>query len=388
MFQAARASRSISAVEDAPAVRLLARIEERAASLCASDVHFEPNTTGGRVRLRIDGRLSELEELDAAIFNPLISRIKILAGMDIADRRLPQEGRYTIETGRRSIDARTSSMPTIDGEKLVIRLLDKDALGPRLDDLGIPPPLLERYRRMIASPYGFIIVSGPTGSGKTTTLYASLYELCDETRSICTVEDPVEMRIPAVAQVSVNQKAGLSFATVIRSFLRQDPNVIMIGEMRDSETAAIAIRAALSGQLVLTTLHSNDAPRAIERLIDLGADRHAIAAAICGIVSQRLVRKLCDACRRQDVDAAEFAYVPVGCNLCNGSGYRGRTGIFEFLEIDDEVREAISMGASVVPISKAGKRLGYEPLFVDGMTKVASGQTTAAEVRRVAAWPA
>ncbi|MGH7685055.1 MAG: GspE/PulE family protein, partial [Vulcanimicrobiaceae bacterium] len=245
-------SRSISAVEDAPAVRALARIEERATSLHASDVHLEPTAAGGRVRLRIDGRLAHVEDLDSTIFNQLISRVKLLAGMDIADRRQPQDGRYTIESGSRGIDARTSSMPTIDGEKLVIRLLDKDQLGPRLDDLGMPPGLLRRYRTLIASPYGFVIISGPTGSGKTTTLYASLYEIQDETRSICTVEDPVEMRLPGLAQVNVNQKAGLSFATVIRSFLRQDPNVIMVGEMRDSETVAVATRAALSGQLVLT----------------------------------------------------------------------------------------------------------------------------------------
>lgn len=376
------------AVEDAPVVRVLARIEERAATLHASDVHFEPTAAGGRVRLRIDGRLSTFGELDSTIFNALISRIKLLAGMDIADRRLPQDGRYTIETGRRSIDARTSSMPTIDGEKLVIRLLDKDGIGPQLDDLGFPAPLLERYRRMIASPYGFIIISGPTGSGKTTTLYATLCEIQDETRSICTVEDPVEMRLPGIAQVSVNHKAGLSFDSVIRSFLRQDPNVMMVGEMRDGETVAIAIRAALSGQLVLTTLHSNDAPRAIERLIDLGADRHAIAAAIFGVVSQRLVRKLCDVCRKQDSDSVPLTYTAAGCDRCNGTGYRGRTGIFELLEIDDEGREAISAGASIVPICRAAKRLGYEPLFVDGMTKVASGQTTVAEVRRVTAWPA
>lgn len=387
MLRTIQGFRSPSSVDDAPAVRALAKIEERAVTLHASDVHLEPTESGGRVRLRIDGRLVQLEVLDAATFQPVVSRIKLLAGMDIADRRQPQEGRYRIDAAGRSIDARTSSMPTIDGEKLVIRLLDRDVLGPRLHDLGIPSALLRRYRRMIASPYGFIIVSGPTGSGKTTTLYASLSEIQDETRSICTVEDPVEMRLQGVAQVGVNQKAGLSFATVIRSFLRQDPNVIMVGEMRDSETVAVAIRAALSGQLVLTTLHSNDAPRAIERLINLGADRHAIAAAIFGIVSQRLVRKLCTVCRRQDFEAVPSAYIPVGCDHCDGSGYSGRTGIFELLEIDDEGREAISMGASIVPIYKAAKRLGYEPLFVDGMTKVANGETTVEEVQRVAAWP-
>jgi type II secretory ATPase GspE/PulE/Tfp pilus assembly ATPase PilB-like protein len=387
VLQSVRTNRSITSVEEAPAVRALARIEQRATALRASDVHLEPTASGGRVRLRIDGRLSEIENVEPAVFGPLLSRLKLLGGMDIADRRQPQEGRYTIEALSRSIDARISSMPTIDGEKLVIRLLDKETLGPRLDDLGMPSGLLERYQRMIASPYGFVIVSGPTGSGKTTTLYASLCEIQDDTRSICTVEDPVEMRLTGIAQVNVNQRSGLDFATVIRSFLRQDPNIIMVGEMRDTETATVAIRAALSGQLVMTTLHSNDAPRAIERLIDLGADRHAMAAAISGIVSQRLVRRLCRSCRQQDSEAVPPSYIPVGCELCGGSGYLGRTGIFELLEIGDEEREVISLGASIVQICKAGKRLGYEPLFVDGMTKVGMGETTAAEVRRVAMWP-
>lgn len=342
----------------------------------ASDVHIEPTgeNGAGRVRLRIDGMLSELEALDAGMLAPLVSRVKLLAGMDIADHRQPQDGRFTIEWMGRSLDARASSMPTIHGEKVVIRLLDLDMKGPALNDLGMRSDILQRYRRMIGAPYGFVIVTGPTGSGKTTTLYSSMREIHDDTRNICTVEDPVEMRMAGIVQVNVNQRAGLGFAAVVRSFLRQDPNVIMIGEMRDAETAAIATRAALSGQLVLTTLHSNDAPRAIERLIDLGVQRQAMAAALHGIVSQRLVRCICSACRG------------VGCAHCGGCGRAGRTGIFELLEIDDQVRDAIASGASIVAIRDIGTRHGYQPLFEDGLTKIAAGETTLDEVRRVAAW--
>lgn len=318
--------------------------------------------------------LRELQMIDVGVFAPLISRVKLLAGMDIADKRQPQDGRYTIEAGNRRVDARVSSIPTIDGEKVVIRLLDVHSRGPRLDELGMQAATLTRYRRLIASPYGFVIVTGPTGSGKTTTLYSSLREIADETRSVCTVEDPVEMRIDGVTQVNVNVRAGLAFAGVLRSFLRQDPNVIMIGEMRDAETASVAVSAALSGQLVLTTLHSNDAPGAIERLIELGLERRAIAAAVFGIASQRLVRRLCDRCRS------------AGCQACGGIGYCGRIGIFELLEFDDAVREAISAGASIVTIRDLGKRVGYEPLLADGLAKIAHGQTTPAEVQRVLAW--
>jgi type II secretory ATPase GspE/PulE/Tfp pilus assembly ATPase PilB-like protein len=381
-------------VPDAPAVRALQSIITRAVEMRASDVHLEPRRDGGRIRLRIDGMLREIETLDEALYLPVVSRVKLLGGMDIADRRQPQDGRYTVECAGRTLDARISSMPTLDGEKIVVRLFDVQARAPRLDELGMRAQILERYRRLIASPYGFLIVTGPTGSGKTTTLYSTLREIADHTRSICTVEDPVEMRLDGISQVNVNARAGLGFATVLRSFLRQDPNVIMVGEMRDTETASVAVAAALSGQLVLTTLHSNDAPRTIERLIELGQARHAIAAALFGIASQRLVRRLCGACRRPapkpatwPPGAAEAPYAPVGCDDCGGTGYLGRIALFELLEIDDAVRDAITANASVVAIRELGKRRGYEPLFLDGLAKVASGQTTADEVRRVAAWP-
>ncbi|MBV8152768.1 MAG: type II/IV secretion system protein, partial [Candidatus Eremiobacteraeota bacterium] len=324
-------------VDDAPAVRALDAIHERAIASHASDIHLEPANShgGGRVRLRIDGILRDEQPLAPELFAPVVSRIKLLAGMDIADRRQPQDGRYTIERAGRALDARVSSVPTFGGETLVIRLLDPTARGPRLEDLGMNGEALTRFRRAVAAPFGFIVVTGPTGSGKTTTLYATLNEIGAGNRSICSVEDPVEMRVDGVTQVQVNARSGLSFAGVLRAILRQDPNVIMIGEMRDAETAAVGLGAALSGQLVLTTLHSNDAPRTIDRLVELGLTRQAIAAALSLIVSQRLVRRLCPRCRKAS-----------GCAACDGGGYVGRTGIFELLEIGDSIRDGIAAGAS------------------------------------------
>jgi type II secretory ATPase GspE/PulE/Tfp pilus assembly ATPase PilB-like protein len=368
-------------VEEAPAVRTLRVLQDRALAVSASDLHFEPTSSGGRVRIRVDGMLRDCETLDAALYLPLISRVKLLAGMDIADRRQPQDGRYMIPSGKGGVDARVSSMPTIDGEKVVIRLLDIHAKKPSLDNLGMRAAMLERYRRMIAAPYGFLIVTGPTGSGKTTTLYSSVREIADRTRSVCTVEDPVEMRLDGIAQVNVNVRAGLDFSNVLRSFLRQDPNVIMVGEMRDAATASIAISAALSGQLVLTTLHSNDAPRSVDRLVELGLDRHAIGAAVFGILSQRLVRRLCQECRT--FDRGSRSYTAGGCHACGRSGYCGRIGLFELLEVDDEIRDALTAGASVVAIRKLAARNGYEPLATDGTAKVAAGETSTDELRRV-----
>ena len=382
-------------VEEPPVVRLLETVFDRAIALRASDLHFEPKSDGGRIRARVDGLLTDVHAVEFAQYAPLVSRVKLLAGMDIADKRQPQDGRYTLLRGGRSLDARVSSMPTLDGEKLVIRLLDPAARSPRLDSLGMPAGLLERYRRLVSSPFGFVIVTGPTGSGKTTTLYSSLCELSSPARSICTVEDPVELRIEGASQVHVNVRAGLDFPTVLRSCLRQDPNVIMIGEMRDTQTASVGISAALSGQLVLTTLHSSDAPRTIDRLADLGASRQAIASALAAVVSQRLVRKLCAQCRRHeelpaDTELRAFgirtAYAPGGCPACNHTGYHGRIGVFELLEPDDAVREAIGSGGSIAAILDRGKQTGYEPMIVDGIRKAAAGVTALEELRRVVPW--
>ncbi|MGZ3548830.1 MAG: GspE/PulE family protein [Vulcanimicrobiaceae bacterium] len=380
--------------DEAPAVRVVDAIHERAVSASASDVHIEPSRNGGRVRQRVDGILHEVQRLPDELFTHVVSRVKLLAGMDIADKRAPQDGRYEIDMLGRSIDARVSSMPTIFGEKLVIRLLDHHAQVPSLEHLGMPDKYLERYRRTIHAPHGFVVVCGPTGSGKTTTLYATLAERNLDSQSLCSVEDPVEIRIPGVAQVQVNARAGVTFASALRAFLRQDPNVIMVGEMRDEETASVAVSAALSGQLVLTTLHSNDAPRTLERLLELGLARHSIAAGLTGIIAQRLVRRLCSSCRVWSaidsnaaatfgISDATHAYAAVGCSQCEGTGYRGRTGIFELLFVDDAVRDAIANGASSVHIAALARAGGYEPLLADGVRRVLAGETSFVELHRV-----
>lgn len=380
--------------DEAPSIRAIDDIHGRAIRANASDVHLEPARNGGRVRERHDGILHEVQRIPEDLFAHVVSRIKLLAGMDIADKRAPQDGRYNIEMQGRSIDARVSSMPTIFGEKLVVRLLDHHARVPALEQLGMPSAYLAQYRRAIHAPHGFVVVCGPTGSGKTTTLYASLAERNVDSQNLCSVEDPVEVRIPGVAQVQVNPRAGVTFASSLRAFLRQDPNVIMVGEMRDAETAAVAASAALSGQLVLTTLHSNDAPRTLERLLELGVARHTIAAGLTAIVAQRLVRRLCAQCRVcasiESQDAADFAvsrvsfaYSPGGCSACQGTGYRGRTGIFEFIFVSDAVRDAIARGASSVQIGSLAAENGYGSLLADGVRRALSGETSFQELRRV-----
>jgi type IV pilus assembly protein PilB len=371
------------------------RVILHAVALHASDVHIEPAERGGRVRLRIDGLLQESERISAEAYAPLVSRIKLLAGIDVAERRLPQDGRYTIAVEQREIDARVSSVAAADGEKLVIRLLDRRAQAPKLERLGMPPAMRQRYGRIARAPWGFVVVAGPTGSGKTTTLYASLGELDATHLNVCSVEDPIEMRLAGVTQVQVNVKAGLTFATSLRAFMRQDPNVIMIGEMRDGETAGVAVSAALAGQLVFTTLHANDAPRTVERLINLGVPRDALAAGLTGIVAQRLVRTLCLGCRvekpvpphaRTMLPAGvERWYEPAGCTICARSGYLGRTAVYEFLEIDDDIREAIGAGASSAALARMARDRSYVPMFSDGLEKVAAGSISFEELSRVVA---
>ncbi|MDQ2864679.1 MAG: GspE/PulE family protein [Candidatus Eremiobacteraeota bacterium] len=377
-----------------PAIRAIDDLHDAAVSSGASDIHIEPTGDGGRVRYRIDGMLHEVRRLPAPMLAQIVSRVKLLAGMDIADKRQPQDGRYHVDAAGKSIDARVSSMPTIGGEKVVIRLLDMHASIPTLERLGIAPDMLERYRARIHAPHGFVVVCGPTGSGKTTTLYASLNERNVEGQHICTVEDPVEARLPGVAQVQVHPRAGLTFASALRSFLRQDPNVIMVGEMRDSETASVAISAALSGQLVVASIHASDAPRTVDRLVELGLKRHAIAAGLSGVVAQRLVRELCEHCRLPVTIAAADAedlrlgrsasvYEARGCERCNGSGYRGRIGIFEFLAVTNGVRAAIATGESSVSLAEMAAADGYEPMVSDGIRCVLHGRTSIEELRRV-----
>lgn len=367
------------AADNPPAVTALDAIHLRAVLANASDIHFEPTRDGGRIRHRVDGMLYEGDDLHKDVFAPVVSRLKLMAGMDIADRRHPQDGRYSIDVGGRSIDARVSSMPTVAGEKLVVRLLDHRAAVPGLEALGMDPLALEAFRSALHAPHGFIVVCGPTGSGKTTTLYAALAERNTGSQNLCSVEDPVEIQIAGVAQIQVNARAGLTFASALRAFLRQDPNAVMIGEMRDSETAGVAISAALSGQLVLTTLHSNDAPRTIDRLLDLGLDRHAIASSLSAVVAQRLVRKVCAHCRLSGGGQRQTDV----CSRCGGCGYRGRTGLFEVLLIDDALRHAIASGASSVSVAADARARGQRPICSDAAEKVRRGITSAEEVRRV-----
>lgn len=379
----------------APAVRAVARLYEEAINAHASDVHVEPTGSGGRVRYRIDGILRDAEAIPASLYGAVVSRIKLLSGMDITDKRQPHDGRYTVRLDRREIDARVSSIPTIDGEKIVVRLLDLQAKSSTLTSLGMAGETLDAYLRAVRAPYGFVVVTGPTGSGKTTTLYASLAELNASTKNLCSVEDPVEMRVAGVAQVQVNPKAGVTFPSALRAFMRQDPNVLMVGEMRDAETAAVGIAAALTGQLVLTTLHSNDAPRTIERLVELGVDRHAIASALSLVLGQRLVRTLCEHCRKAAPVPEAIAvrcgglrprtFAAVGCEVCAGTGFVGRIGVFEILVVGDALRDAIATGASSVQIAALGRECGYRPMYEDGIRRVAEGRTTLEELRRVVA---
>ncbi len=380
--------------DEAPAVRALDEIHALAVERLASDIHVEPSRNGGRVRQRVDGVLWETRALNADLYGQIVSRVKLLAGMDIADKRQPQDGRYAIELHGRSVDARVSSMPTILGEKLVMRLLDHGTDVPSLERLGMPEQYLQRFRRIVHAPHGFVVVCGPTGSGKTTTLYAAMAERNIDSQNLCSVEDPVEIRIPGVAQVQVNPRAGVTFASALRAFLRQDPNVIMVGEMRDEETAAVASSASLSGQLVMTTLHANDAPKTIDRLVELGVSRHTISAGLTAIIAQRLVRRLCPDCRTpiaiSATTAREFnvreglvAYRPNGCVRCENSGYNGRTALFECLFMDDAMRALIAEGGSSVALAELAREGDYVPMIADGVRRTLCGQTSFEELRRV-----
>ena len=371
------------ASEDPPAIRAVDRLHETAVHLGASDIHLEPVRGGGRVRLRVDGILRESDQMPRDLFHSMVSRVKLFAAMDIAERRLPQDGRYSLEQSGRNLDARVSSMPTIAGEKLVIRLLDMQAQVPGLGSLGMNTAMLARYRRAIHAAHGFIVVCGPTGSGKTTTLYASLAERNVDGQHLCTVEDPVEVQMAGVAQVQVNTKAGLTFPSALRAFLRQDPNLIMLGEMRDGESASVAMSAALSGQLVMTTLHAGDAPRAIERLVELGLNRHTLAAGLSAIVSQRLVRRLCSSCRRPARSIRGPAFESIGCARCDGSGYRGRVAIFEFLPMTNSVRAAVARADTALELAELASRAGYEPMLTEGLQLVARGETSRDELERI-----
>ncbi len=385
--------RDAAAEDDAPAVRAADEIFENAIRNRASDVHLEPCSGAGRVRERVDGILREARRLPEPLFSQIVSRIKVLAGMDIADRRLPQDGRYTLERGVRRLDVRVASLPTIAGERLAIRLLDAWAAVPTLETLGMEPAMAQAFRRKIGAASGFVVACGPTGSGKTTTVYAGLSERNALAQHLCSVEDPVEARLPGIAQVQVNVRAGLDFPGALRAFLRQDPNAIMVGEMRDPQTAAVALSAALCGQLVCTTLHGVDAPGAIPRLLELGVPPRTLAHAASAIVGQRLIRQLCANCKAADrAGAAAQAWgiapdavvaTARGCDRCLHSGYRGRSGLFELLTFDDALREAVERQASPARVRSIACENGYQPMSVAARAMLLRGETSLEELERV-----
>ena len=386
-------------VADAPVVKLLQSMFEDAVQVNASDIHIEPDERELRIRFRLDGVLRIQTTADRRIAGALVSRLKLMAGLDISEKRLPQDGRFNIRARDKSIDIRMSTMPVQHGESVVMRLLNQFTGVLKLDHVGMPASMLKRFRELIHSPNGMVLVTGPTGSGKTTTLYGALSELNRPESKILTVEDPVEYRLHGINQVQVNPKIELTFARVLRSMLRQDPDIILVGEMRDQETAEIGLRAAMTGHLVLSTLHTNDAVSTALRLIDMGVAPYMVAASLRGIVSQRLVRRICESCSEPyELDPAMRAVLRsevgdetadgmkfkrgAGCSHCNGTGYQGRIGIFEFLEMDEHLIQAMHSGDPRKFPEAARKQPGYQNLRRSAIGLAAQGYTTMAQVMR------
>jgi len=387
------------ATEDAPVVRLVNAIFTDAIRKRASDIHIEPYEKVFRVRFRIDGILHEILQPPLALKNAVSSRIKVMASLDIAERRLPQDGRIKLKLGKgEAIDIRVSVLPTLFGEKIVMRLLDKSNLQTDMTKLGFEEKPLQDFMEAIYKPYGMVLVTGPTGSGKTTTLYSALAELNKTTTNISTAEDPVEFNLLGINQVQVNEDIGLSFAAALRSFLRQDPDIIMVGEIRDLETAEIGVKAALTGHLVLSTLHTNDAPSTINRLLNMGVAPFLVASSVNLILAQRLARRICQNCKEDapvspktlldlgvPPDAID-SYAPkkgVGCPSCGMTGYRGRVALYEVMPTLEEIRDLVLAGANSIDIKRAAMRQGVKTLRQSGLTKVAEGVTTIEEVLRV-----
>ncbi|MCR4300555.1 MAG: type II secretion system ATPase GspE [Sulfuricaulis sp.] len=384
--------------DDAPIVRLINALLTQAVREGASDIHIEPFETRSVVRYRIDGILRDVVEPQRALHGVLVSRVKIMASLDIAEKRLPQDGRITLRLAGRPVDVRVSSVPTGHGERVVLRLLDKQAGRLDLTGLGMSNDTLMMLVDLINQPHGIILVTGPTGSGKTTTLYASLGKLDSGQHNILTVEDPIEYDLDGIGQMQVNTKIELTFARALRSILRQDPDIIMIGEIRDLETAQIAVQASLTGHLVLATLHTNDAVGAVTRLVDMGVEPFLVASSMLGVLAQRLVRKLCPMCRQEHgPDAAEqkllyaggsesgarTIFMPGSCHACANTGYQGRTGIYELLSIDDSLRTLIHDGAAEGKLRDYARARGMRTIRDDGLRWVRAGVTSLEEVLRV-----
>lgn len=375
---------------DAPIIRLINALLTEAIKENASDIHLETFERRLVVRYRVDGVLREVVQPKRELAPLLVSRIKVMARLDIAEKRVPQDGRMSLRVGGREIDIRVSTLPSNAGERVVLRLLDKDTARLRLGTLGMPGALREQFKEMLLRPHGILLVTGPTGSGKTTTLYAGLAEINDQTRNILTVEDPIEYNIEGIGQTQVNPKAEMTFARGLRAMLRQDPDVVMVGEIRDRETADIAVQASLTGHLVLSTLHTNTAVGATTRLRDMGIEPFLLASSMLGVMAQRLVRVLCPHCKRgheprgveRIMGMTATVYHPVGCSQCNHTGYRGRTGIYELLQINDEIRQMIHRGDSEDRIVRVAREHGRS-IRDDGLDRVRQGVTTLEEVLRV-----
>lgn len=387
--------------DDAPIVRYVNLLVTQAITDRASDIHIEPSEHDLRVRYRIDGVLHEMQRSPKNLTNGVISRVKILSDIDIAERRKPQDGRMSVVHNGRKIDLRVATLPTVWGEKIVMRILDNSTASLDLRDLSFGQTNYEIYSEAYSKPYGMILVTGPTGSGKSTTLYATLNAVSKPEINVITVEDPVEYRLPGINQVQVNPKAGLTFAGALRSILRSDPDVVLLGEIRDHETAQIAIEAALTGHMVLSTLHTNDAPSAITRLVEMGIEPFLVGSALDCIVAQRLARRLCSKCKEPyeptdvELQAARFPWVPgeeipvlqrpVGCSTCSGTGYRGRLALHEVMQVTEAVERHAVAGSSAADIAKTARAEGMITLRDDGWMKVVEGQTSIEEILRVVA---
>ncbi|MCB1184704.1 type IV-A pilus assembly ATPase PilB [bacterium] len=379
--------------QNAPVVKLVNTLLAEAVKVGASDIHIEPYERNMRVRYRIDGVLTEVMEPPIKLKNAIISRLKIMSELDIAERRIPQDGRIKLKIGAKKVDLRVSTLPCIFGEKVVMRILDKGNLNLDLADFGMERKAIDDIYAAIAAPFGMVLVTGPTGSGKTTTLYSCLSKLNDSGRNIMTAEDPVEYNIDGINQVQVRDEVGLTFASALKAFLRQDPNIVMVGEIRDLETGGIATKAALTGHLVLSTLHTNDAPSTVNRMIDMGIEPFLVASSTVLIMAQRLVRRICSNCK-EEVELSDEALIDLGlkpgtkvcrgkgCEKCNGSGYSGRQGLYEVMPITPEIRELILDRASTTELRQMAVKQGMNTLRHDGLIKVAKGVTTVEEVLR------
>jgi type IV pilus assembly protein PilB len=382
--------------DDAPVIKLVYSVLAQAVGEGASDIHFEADEGEMRVRFRVDGVLHETARVPKRMISGVVSRIKLMADMDIAEKRVPQDGRVGVNVEDRKVDLRVTTLPTQRGEGCTIRILDKEQAMRTLDELGMDGERRTRFQRAFSRPYGAVVVTGPTGSGKSTTLYAALMELNAVERNIITIEDPVEYRISGINQLNVNRRAGLTFATGLRSILRADPDVIMVGEIRDAETARIAIESALTGHMVLTTLHTNDAPGAVARLGEMGIESFLTASAIECVVAQRLARQLCSYCKRRTVVPPEAlldaglrvgadleVYEPVGCGRCNHTGYRGRIGLYSVMPMSDEIKSLTVSRAAETEIAAVAREQGMLTLREDGLAKVRAGVTSIAEIGRI-----